>query len=135
MSGLRDTSYLHLISLSVIYLVSVFLLVPILVDLSLCAFLSQFKNTSSRVFNVLKQCGYPCKPDGNTFVQLNTLNELALARIHITIDKASNELGLFTGKIVAETNKIQPANTAKFVRTLQLQESHLRYYSQVVRNL
>ena len=134
-SGLIYTSYLLLISLSVIYLVSVFLLVPFLVDLSLCAFLSQFKNTSSRVFNVLKQCGYPCKPDGNTFVQLNTLNELALARIHITIDKASNELGLFTGKIVAETNKIQPANTAKFVRTLQLQESHLSYYSQVVRNL
>lgn len=122
-------------SLSAIFLLSIFLLVPILVDLLLYSFLSQFKNTSTQAFNLLKRCGYSCASDGDIFIQLNTHNELALARIDMTIGKESACVGLFSGKILEDSNDNQPDKAELFLKENELKETNLMNYCHLIRHL
>ena len=115
--GLYVLSY----SLSTIFLLSIFLSVPLLVDLLLYNVL-RFKNTPTHLLKLLGHCGYSCNPNGKTFIQLNTHNELALARINVTMGTTSAGLGLFSGRLLDDCNN-------------DIQAKNLMTYCQMVRQL
>ncbi|MFT4060246.1 MAG: PEP/pyruvate-binding domain-containing protein [Legionella sp.] len=110
--------------LSSIFLISILLSVPLFIDLFLYFYGRSFKNTPRHIKKILERCGYSCNPVANTFIQLNTHNPLALARINLNIGKKSASLGLFTGKILDD---------GKFNN--QLEDTVLKHYSQMIRNL
>ena len=136
--GILSVLYTFSCPLSTIFLLSLFLLVPIFVDLLLYSLIRQFKNIPMHVLNLLEQCGYVCNPAGDTFVQLNTQDELALARIKATIGKETVSLGLFSGDLLDDNKGVDDNKgdqLARFTKKYDLQEATLRSYSGIVRHL
>ncbi len=124
--------YLIPLPLSSMFIISIFLLIPIVVDLLLYAFIYQFKNSDKQALNLLKQCHYDCYPDGNSFIQINTNSECSLGTIQLTIENQSIYLGLFT-HLISNSNK--SSQSASFQEKYGLKEEKLTKLSVMTRNL
>lgn len=124
--------YLIPLPLSSIFIISIFLLVPIIVDLLLYAFIYQFKNSDTQALSLLKQCHYDCHPGGNSFIQINTNSERSLGTIQLTIENQSIYLGLFTGLII---NSNKSSQSTSFQKNYALEEEKLTKLSGMTRNL
>ncbi len=94
--------YLFRISLSTTFILSLFLLTPLLVDLLLWRLIALYKDTSTHQLNLLKRCGYEVCPHGVSAIQLNTLHESILGAFTVTKGDESALIGLFTGKPLKE---------------------------------
>ncbi|ARB93544.1 rhodanese-like domain-containing protein [Legionella longbeachae] len=124
--------YLIPLPLSSMLIISIFLLVPLIVDLLLYAFIHQFKNSDEQALSLLKQCHYECHSGGDSYIQINTNSERSLGTIELTIEDQSIYLGLFTSFII-NTNK--PSQSASFQEKYDLNEGKLKKLSGMARNL
>ncbi|KTC87240.1 pyruvate phosphate dikinase [Legionella cincinnatiensis] len=124
--------YLIPLSLSSMFIISIFLLVPIVVDLLLYMLIYQFKNTDKQALSLLQQCHYDCAPEGNSFIQINTNSERSLGTIQLTIEHQPLYLGLFTSEII---NSNKSNQSASFQEEYDLKEGKLTKLSGITRNL
>ncbi|KTD06083.1 pyruvate phosphate dikinase [Legionella gratiana] len=124
--------YLIPLPLSSMLLISIFLLVPIVVDLSLYVLINQFKNSDNHALSLLKQCHYDCDPQGRPFIQINTYSNHSLGTINLTIENQSISLGLFTGLII---NNNESSQSTSFQERYDLNEQKRTRLAGMIRNL
>ncbi|KTD59107.1 pyruvate phosphate dikinase [Legionella sainthelensi] len=124
--------YLIPLPISSIFIISIFLLVPIIVDLLLYAYICQLKNSDAQAFSLLKQCHFDCHPGGNSFIQINTNSERSLGTIQLTIENQSIDIGLFTGLII---NSSKSNHSASFQKKYDLEKEKLAKLSGMTRSL
>ena len=121
-SGIVYSLYVLSYSIGGLILLSIFLVIPLIVDVLLYGFVRQFKDGSTQILNVLKRAGYACDPnkDKQSFIQVNTLNEFALARITIKKEDKSANFGLFSGRNLDDPGDHSSTKPALFLMIRQL---------------
>lgn len=127
-SGVVYSLYKFCYALPTIFILSIFLLIPIIVDLVLYRITTKFKNIPTQLLTLLSRCGFSCNPSGDSFLQLSTHHEPSLAKISITVENKPAKLGLFSGKILDDSCDNQQDKT-----TLPLKETTLMNHSEMVR--
>ncbi len=126
--GAVSVVHLFKISLPSLVILSLFLMIPLCVDLVLYSLICRFKYTPEQTITLLKRCGYGCCPGKEAFIQLNTHHDREIGKIHLIIGNQSASLGLFTGQIVSDSGDL-------FLQNVQIEESTLMDYSHLIRSL